>query len=319
MSEAYLPADPVVDDDRLRLIFLCCHPALPRDGQIALTLRMVCGMRTADIAALFLVPETTMATRIALARQASTGLPFEMPPASALPDRVDAVLTVLHLLFTAGHTAPSSDTLTREDLAGQAVGLARALHALMPDEREVGGLLALLLLTHARRATRTDADGRLLLLDEQDRSRWDRATIAQGYRLVVHALRAGPPGRFALQAAIAALHATAPTYADTDWEQLLDRYDQLLVVWPSPVVALNRTVVVAMVDGVAAALVALTALERDPNLARSHYLPSVKADFLRRLGRYPEAVAAYRVAAGRTGNRAEREFLAGRIAECQAC
>lgn len=316
MSEANLPADPVVDDDRLRLIFLCCHPVLPRDGQIALTLRLVCGMPVADVAALFLVSEATMATRIAMARQASASLPFRMPPPGALPERLDAVLTVIHLVFTAGHTAPTSDTLTSDELADHAVELARTLRELMPDEREVAGLLALLLLTTARRATRTDAGGRLLLLDEQDRTRWDRATIAEGYRLVTHALRAGPAGRFALQAAIAALHATAPTYADTDWDQILELYDELLKVWPSPVVALNRTVAVAMVDGVAAALAVVDLLEGDPNLARSHYLPSIKADYLRRLGRYAEAVVAYRVAAGLAGNRVEREFLDRRIAEC---
>ncbi|GAB3463741.1 RNA polymerase sigma factor [Actinophytocola sediminis] len=318
VSEVYIPADPVVHDDRLRLIFMCCHPALPQEGQIALTLRLVCGLSTPDIAKLFLVSEATMAARITRAKKkiAATRIPFQVPPAGALPDRVDAVLTVIHLLFTTGHTAPSAETLTRGDLEDRAVDLARMLRDLMPDEREVRGLLALLQLNRARRATRTDASGRLLLLEEQNRSLWDREAIEEGHQLVVRALRGGPPGRFALQAAIAALHATAPSYAETDWGQLLIIYDELLKVWPSPVVALNRTVVLAMVDGLGPALAEIELLEGNKDLAGFHYLPAVKADFLRRLERYAEAGAAYQQALDLTDNDAERAFLTGRIAEC---
>ena len=318
VSEVYIPADPVVQDDRLRLVFMCCHPALAQEAQVALTLRLVCGVTTADIAKAFLVPEPTMAARITRAKKkiAATRIPFRMPPAAELPERVDAVLTVIHLLFTTGHTAPSGDTLTRGDLEDRALDLARMLHGLLPDEREVCGLLALLLVNHARRATRTDADGRLLLLEEQDRSRWDRAVIAEGHRLVVEALRGGPPGRFALQAAIAALHATAPTYADTDWEQVLVLYGELLKVWPSPVVALNRAVAVAMVDGPAAALEQISVLERENDLSGYRYLPAIKADLLRRLERFDEAAGAYREALELVDNEAERLFLEGRLKEC---
>ncbi|HWM06836.1 MAG TPA: DUF6596 domain-containing protein [Actinophytocola sp.] len=318
VSEVYIPADPVVQDDRLRLVFMCCHPALAQEAQVALTLRLVCGVTTADIAKAFLVPEATMAARITRAKKkiAATRIPFRMPPAAELPERVDAVLTVIHLLFTTGHTAPSGDTLTRGDLEDRALDLARMLHGLLPDELEVRGLLALLLVNHARRATRTDADGRLLLLEEQDRSRWDRAVIAEGHRLVVEALRGGPPGRFALQAAIAALHATAPTYADTDWEQVLVLYGELLKVWPSPVVALNRAVAVAMVDGPAAALEQISVLERENDLSGYRYLPAIKADLLRRLERFDEAAGAYREALELVDNEAERLFLEGRLKEC---
>jgi RNA polymerase sigma-70 factor, ECF subfamily len=222
---------------------------------------------------------------------------------------------VIHLLFTTGHTAPAGPTLTRDDLAERALDLARMLHVLMPRQREVGGLLALLLANHARRATRTTTDGRLLRLEEQDRSRWDRDAIAEADQLVVSALRGGEPGRFALQAAIAALHATAPTYDETDWEQILVLYDELLRRWPSPVVALNRSVAVAMVHGPAAGLAEVDALERDPRLAGYRYLPAVKADLLRRLGRNTDAAAAYERAIALTANEAERGYLAGRLAE----
>jgi RNA polymerase sigma-70 factor, ECF subfamily len=215
-------------DDTLRLIFMCCHPALNTEARTALTLRLVCGVSTPDIAQAFLVPETTMAARITRAKKkiVAASIAFRVPDTDELPDRLDAVLTVIHLLFTTGHTAPSGGALTRDDLAERAVELGRMLHSLMPDEREVRGLLALLLLNHARRATRTDADGRLLLLADQDRSNWDRELIAEGHRLVVGALRGGHPGRFALQAAIAAVHATAPAYDSTDWTEILVLYDE---------------------------------------------------------------------------------------------
>ncbi|GAA1314828.1 RNA polymerase sigma factor [Saccharothrix xinjiangensis] len=303
------PDDPPPPDDPLRLVFLCCHPALGTEAQVALTLRLVCGVATLDVARALLVPEATAAARITRAKKkvAAARVPFRLPAAAELPDRLDAVLTTVHLLFTTGHTAPSGGTLTRDDLAGHALDLARLLHRLMPDEREVRGLLALLLANHARRAGRTAADGRLLTLAEQDRSTWDPAAIDEAHHLVVAALRGGRPGRFALQAAIAALHATAPTYDDTDWPQLLLLYDELTRVWPSPVVALNRAVAVAEVRGPAAALAEVAELERDRRLAGYHYLPAVKADLLRRLGR--DATAEYERAIALADNDAERAFL----------
>ena len=301
-------ADPTPDDS-LRLVFLCCHPALAVEAQVALTLRLACGVATPDVAAAFLVGEPTMAARITRAKKkiAAARIPFRIPAAAELPDRLDAVLTVLHLLFTTGHTAPAGPSLTRDDLSRHAIRLTRMLRALMPDEREVRGLLALLLANHARRATRESPDGRLLRLSEQDRTRWDREAIAEADTLVVSALRGGRPGRFALQAAIAALHATAPSYADTDWPQILVLYDELLRVWPSPVVALNRAVAVAEVDGPAAALAEVEALDQDGRLTGYRYLPAVKADLLRRLGR--AAGPAYEEAIALAGNDAERAFL----------
>ncbi|HLU57840.1 MAG TPA: DUF6596 domain-containing protein [Pseudonocardia sp.] len=311
------PAAAPVADDRLRLVFLCCHPALAREAQVALTLRLVCGVPTPDVARAFLVPTATMAARITRAKKkiAASRIPFRMPAPEELPGRLDAVLTVIHLLFTTGHTAPDGPALTRDDIAERALDLARMLHALLPREREVAGLLALLLANHARRATRTGADGRLLRLEEQDRAAWDRAAIAEADALVVRALRGGDPGRFALQAAIATLHALAPAYGETDWPQILLLYDELLRRWPTPVVALNRAVAVAMVHGPAAGLAEIAALEHDPRLAGYRYLPAAKADLLRRLGRHAEAAEAYERAIALTTNAAERRFLADRLVE----
>jgi RNA polymerase sigma-70 factor, ECF subfamily len=310
------PADPdAIPDDRLRLIFTCCHPALAQEAQIALTLRLVCGVSTPDIAQAFLVPEPTMAARLTRAKKkiATARIRYAVPAPAERPERVDAVLTVIHLLYSAGHTAHSGTDLVRDELTGRALDLARMLHRLLPGERETGGLLALLLVHHARRATRTDARGRLLRLEDQDRSAWDRELIAEADRLVVTALRAGPPGRFTLQAAIAALHAQAPGYADTDWPQIRVLYDELLRIWPSPVVALNRAVAVSMADGPEVALAEVERLERDGRLAGYRYLPATKADLLHRLGRDAEAVEAYRAALALTGNAAEQEFLADRV------
>ncbi|WP_174550929.1 RNA polymerase sigma factor [Actinomadura macra] len=303
--------------DRLRLVFLCCHPALAEQAQVALTLRLVCGVATPDVASAFLVPETTMAARITRAKKKITQarIPFRLPGPDEWPARLDAALTTVHLLFTTGHTAPSGPTLTRDDIAERALDLARMLHELLPDEPEVRGLLALLLANYARRATRTAPDGRLLPLEEQDRSAWERDAIAQADDLVVGALRTGRAGRFSLQAAIATLHATAPSYGDTDWDQILVLYDALLKAWPSPVVALNRTVAVAMVAGPSAALAEVEALEQDGRLAAYRYLPAIKADLLRRTGRRREAAAAYERAVTLAGNEAERAFLAARLAE----
>ncbi len=306
-----------VPDDRLRLVFTCCHPALAREAQVALTLRLVCGVATGDIARAFLVPESTMAARVTRAKKriAAARIPYRVPEAGELPERLDAVLSVIHLLYSTGHTAPSGADLVRADLVDRALHLTRMLLTLMPDEPEVRGLLALLLLTDARRATRTDARGRLLVLEDQDRSAWDSTAIAQGRDLVVGAFRTGRAGRYALQAAIASLHATAPSYAETDWPQVVRLYDDLLTVWPSPVVALNRAVAVSMVGGPRAALDEVEALERDGRLAGYHYLPAVRADLLRRLGRHDEAAGAYRAALALADNEAEREFLAARLAE----
>jgi RNA polymerase sigma-70 factor, ECF subfamily len=312
--------DDVIPDDRLRLVFTCCHPALAREAQVALTLRLVCGLTTGEIARAFLVSEPTMAARVTRAKKkiSAARIAYRVPGAAELPERLDAVLTVVHLLYTTGHTAPAGNDLVRADLVDRAIGLARMIRELMPDEREARGLLALLLLTDARRDTRADAGGRLLLLADQDRSRWDRRAIDEGTALVAGALRGGSPGRFALQAAIAALHAEAPSYGQTDWPQLLQLYAELLRAWPSPVVALNRAVVRAMVDGPEPALAEIAELERDGRLAGYRYLPAAKADLLRRLGRDAEAADAYQSALELTSNAAERDFLSRRIAEVSA-
>lgn len=309
--------DGAVPNHQLKLIFTCCHPALSQEAQIALTLRLVCGMSTTDIAQAFLVSESTMAARLTRAKKKITAarIPYRVPGADELADRLDAVLTVIYLLCAAGHTAPSGEQLTSADLVDRALDLARTLVTLMPKEREVRGLLALVLVTNARRATRVNATGRLLPLMSQDRTAWDHAAIDEAHHLVVGALQDGNPGRYVLQAAIAALHATAPSYAETDWPQVLALYDRLLAVWPSPVVALNRAIAVAMVNGPAAALPEIEALERDGRLVGYRYLPSTKADLLRRLGRHPEAVAAYQTALDLAPNDAERHFLATRLAE----
>ncbi|MFI9722596.1 RNA polymerase sigma factor [Streptomyces sp. NPDC052396] len=307
-------ADPI-GDDRLRLVFICCHPALAPEARIALTLRLVCGVATPDIAHAFLVPQTTMAARLTRAKKkiALARIPYATPSPDELPARVDAVLAVIHLLYTTGHTAHSGDRLVREDLTDRALDLARMLHRLLPGNGETAGLLALLLAHQARRATRTDGQGRLLRLQEQDRSQWDRALIAEADQLVIAALTAGPPGRFGLQAAIAALHAQAPGYPETDWPQIRTLYDELLRIWPSPVVALNRAVAGSMVDGPQAALTEIQALEHDGRLAGYRYLHAAKADLLHRLGRHSEAIAAYQSALALSGNAAEQEFLLERI------
>lgn len=304
-----------IPDDRLRLIFTCCHPALAVESQVALTLRLLCGLSTGEVARAFLVSEPTMAARITRAKKKITQarIPYRVPAREELPARLDAVLAVLHLLFTTGHTAPAGATLVRVDLVGRALDLTRMLHALLPTP-EVDGLLALMVLTDARSATRTAPDGRLLLLEEQDRTRWDRPAISEGVALVRAALQAGPPGRYALQAAIAAVHADAVTWEETDWREIVALYGLLEARWPSPVVALNRAVAVGMASGAEEGLTALAGLADEPALASYPYLPAARADFLRRLGRTDEARTSYEEALLLTENEVERAFLAGRLA-----
>ena len=311
------PGQDIIGDDRLRLVFTCCHPALSREAQVALALRLICGLTTAEIAAAFLVPEATMAARVTRAKKKITAarIAYRVPPAAELPERLDGVLTVIHLLFTTGHTAPVGSDLVRGDLVDRAIFLAGMVATLMPGEHEVLGLLALMIMTDARRATRTDASGRLLLLAEQDRSRWDHAAIAEGADLAAQAMRATRPGRFAVQAAIAAVHAQAPSFGQTNWRLLVARYDDLLRVWSSPVVELNRAVALAMAAGPAAGLAEIARLEAGGRLAGYRYLPAAKADLLRRAGRTAEAAESYLAAIELAQNQAEREFLAARLAE----
>ncbi len=300
-----------VADDRLRLIFTCCHPAIAPEAQVALTLRLICGLTTVEVARAFLVNEAAMAARITRAKKkiAAAHVPYRVPSVEELPARVDAVLTVVHLLFTTGHTAPAGADLVRRDMVERALDLARMLHTLLPDDPDVTGLLALILLTDARRPARVDDSGQMVLLADQDRSDWDRAVIGEGVALVRDALRRRPPGRFALMAAIAAVHAESPSWNATDWREIVGLYSLLVAIWPSPVVALNRAVAVGFADGPEAGLEALDALADEPVLAAYSYLASSRADFLRRLGRVAEARLAYQEALLLTENAVERDFL----------
>ncbi|MEV0060585.1 DUF6596 domain-containing protein [Nocardia sp. NPDC050718] len=307
-------ADPTIPDDRLRLISTCCHPALAPQAQIALTLRLVCGVTTAEVARAFLVSEPTMAARITRAKKkiAVAGIPYRVPSVRELPQRLDAICAVIHLLFTTGHTAPAGDRLVRADLVERALQLARMMRALVPDDPSVTGLLALILLTDARRAARVDAAGELRTLEYQDRARWDRAAITEGIALVKQALP--HVDRYTVQAAIAAVHDEAPSWAETDWAEIIGLYRLLLRVWPSPVARLNYAIAVGLGGDPERALALLGPLGAEPALATYGYLDAARAAFLAEVGRVEEAVAAYEAALLLTDNTVERTHLRGKLA-----
>jgi RNA polymerase sigma-70 factor (ECF subfamily) len=309
-----------IGDERLRLVFTCCHPTLARDAQVALTLRLLCGLSTAEVARAFLVSESTMAARITRAKKKITQarIPYRVPAREELPDRVASVCEVVHLLFTTGHAAPAGAELIRRDLVERALDLARMLRTLLPGNADITGLLALILLTDARRGARLDEHGQLVLLADQNRARWDHDAITEGVALVHEALRRRPPGRFALMAAIAAVHDEAESWDTTDWREIVGLYDLLVALWPSPVVALNRAVAVGFAHGPAAGLDALDPLTTEPQLAGYGYLAAARAEFLARLGRTHDARTAYEEALLLTENTIERDYLTHRLDQLQA-
>ncbi|MGM7775396.1 RNA polymerase sigma factor [Arthrobacter sp. KNU-44] len=306
-----------ITDDRLRLIFTCCHPALAPDAQVALTLRLLCGLSTADVARAFLLPESTMAARITRAKKkiGAAHIPYRVPAASELRERVDGVLSVVYLVYTTGHTAPSGANLMRRDLAERGHELARMLRVLLPGDRNVAGLLALVLLTDARKGARLDEHRELVLMENQDRSKWDRSAIDEGVALLREALNLRPPSRFALMAAIAAVHDESKSWSDTDWQEILGLYDLLTETWSSPVVKLNRAIALGFAVGHAEGLAELDALGAEPRLARYPYLAAARADFLTRLGRFDEARVAFEEALILTENDTERSYLQSRLSE----
>ena len=316
-GEPASPDDSGVGDDRLRLIFTCCHPALSLEARVSLTLRTLAGLTTAEIARAFLVPEATMAKRLTRAKHKirDAGIPYRVPPAHLLPERTGGVLAVLYLLFNEGYSASAGDDIVRPDLTAEAIRLARLLATLMPDEPEATGLLALMLLHDARRASRLDADGELVTLEDQDRSRWDAAAIIEGRALLDNAQRRRSPGPYQLQAAIAACHAAARLASDTDWSEIARLYDDLYRLVPTPVVALNRAVAVAMADGPAAGLALVDELAASGSLSAYFLLPATRADLLRRLGKREEAAASYTDALRLVTTGPERRFLSNRLAE----
>jgi RNA polymerase sigma-70 factor, ECF subfamily len=315
MEPGATDADTPITDDRLRLIFTCCHPALPLDGRVALTLRTLGGLTTPEIARAFLVPEPTLAQRLVRAKRKirDAGIPYRVPPRELLPERLGGVLRVLYLVFNEGYAASSGDSLVRRELTAEAIRLARLVVTLLPDEPEAAGLLALMLLHDARREARTTPAGDLVLLEDQDRGQWDADRISEGQGLITAALRAGRAGAYQIQAAIAALHDEAPSWAETDWAQISGLYRRLVVLDPSPVIELNLAAAVAMADGPAIGLALMDGLAAGGSLETYPYLHAARADLLRRLDRRSEAATAYRRALELTDNRAEREFLQRRL------
>ena len=309
--------DGAFEDDRLRLIFTCCHPSLAIDTQVALALRMLCGLRTAEVAKAFLVKESAMAARLTRAKKkiALARIPYRVPERAELRGRIDAVLLVIHLLFTTGHTSPVGEDLSQVDLVERALDLARMVRGLLPNDAEVASLLALILLTDSRRGARVGSEGEFLALADQDRSKWHRDSIDEGLTLVGESIRRGRPGRFTLMAAIAAVHSSASHWDETDWTEIVGLYDLLLDAWRSPVVALNRAVAVSFSRGPLAGLAAIDALSADPQLSAYPYLAAARGDCLERLERFSEARESFEEAAMLTENQVERDFLRSRIAQ----